>query len=61
MIEKSEARIEQAAKFGANEMLNPDTEEIGLFDKDRSLNNIVESGFRALLNSPEKLKILVRP
>ena len=41
VIEKSEARIGQAAKFGADEMLNPDTEGIGLFDKVRSLNNIV--------------------
>jgi len=41
VIEKSEARIEQAAGFGADAVLNPDTEGIGLFDKVRSLNNIV--------------------
>jgi (R,R)-butanediol dehydrogenase/meso-butanediol dehydrogenase/diacetyl reductase len=41
VIEKSEARIEQAAGFGADAVLNPDTEGIGLFDKIRSLNNIV--------------------
>ena len=41
VIEKSEARLKQARAFGADEALNPDTEGIGLFDKVRSLNNIV--------------------
>ena len=41
VIEKSESRLEQAAGFGADEVLNPDTEGIGLFDKVRSFNNIV--------------------
>jgi (R,R)-butanediol dehydrogenase/meso-butanediol dehydrogenase/diacetyl reductase len=41
VIEKSDERIEQAVKFGADEVLNPDSEGIGLYDKVRSLNNIV--------------------
>jgi (R,R)-butanediol dehydrogenase/meso-butanediol dehydrogenase/diacetyl reductase len=41
VIEKSEERMKQAAGFGADEVLNPDTEGIGLFDKVRSSNNIV--------------------
>jgi len=41
VIEKSDVRIDQAVGFGADEALNPDTEGIGLFDKVRTLNNIV--------------------
>ncbi|MHC4104019.1 MAG: zinc-dependent alcohol dehydrogenase [Planctomycetota bacterium] len=41
VIEKSEARVNQAHEFGANDVLNPDVEGIGLFDKVRLLNNII--------------------
>ena len=41
VIEKSEARIKQAREFGADEVLNPDVEGIGLFDKVRLLNNFI--------------------
>jgi (R,R)-butanediol dehydrogenase/meso-butanediol dehydrogenase/diacetyl reductase len=41
VIEKSEARMKQAREFGANDVLNPDVEGPGLFDKVRLLNNII--------------------
>ena len=41
VIEKSTGRLEQAKAFGADEVLNPDVEGIGLYDKVRWINNVV--------------------